>query len=99
MVQIIWTQRARNDLEQISEFISRDSLIYARNQIDKLYSRTEVLKQLPLVGKVVAEINDRSIREIVEGNYRIIYRIHSTNKLYILTVHHGARSLTLDSVM
>lgn len=86
MVQIIWTQRARNDLEQISEFISRDSLIYARNQIDKLYRRTEVLKQLPLVGKVVAEINDRSIREIVEGNYRIIYRIHSTNKLYILTV-------------
>lgn len=93
MVQIIWTQRARNDLKQISEFISRDSLIYARNQIDKLFRRTEVLKQLPLVGKVVAEINDRSIREIVEGNYRIIYRIHSTSKIYILTVHHGARIL------
>lgn len=93
MVQIIWTNRARKDLKQISEYISRDSAVYAQNQINRIYKKTEILIQLPLVGKVVTEVNDRSIREIIEGNYRIIYRIAKPNQIDILAVHHGARNL------
>ncbi len=92
MVQINWTNRAKKDLKQIHDFISNDSFTYANNQVNRILYRVEVLIHLPLVGKTVQEINDKTIREIIEGNYRIIYRIMSPNRIDILTIHHGARS-------
>jgi toxin ParE1/3/4 len=93
MVQIVWTNRARKDLRQITEYISRDSATYAKNQVNRIFKKAEILIQLPLAGKVVEELNDRTIREIIEGNYRIIYRILNIDQIDILAVHHGARSL------
>jgi plasmid stabilization system protein ParE len=46
------------------------------------------------VGRKVPEIQDEKIREILEGNYRIVYRIVSENQIDILTIHHCARDLT-----
>ena len=40
------------------------------------------------------EINRENIRELIEGNYRIIYKILEENKIDILTIHHSARDLT-----
>ncbi len=93
MVQIIWTNRARKDLKQISEYISLDSVKYAKSQLERIFSKTQILIQLPLAGKVVNEINNRTIRELIEGNYRIIYRVSNSREISILAVHHGARSL------
>jgi toxin ParE1/3/4 len=93
MVQIIWTNRARKDLKQISEYISLDSVKYAKSQLERIFSKTQILIQLHLAGKVVNEINNRTIRELIEGNYRIIYRVSNSREISILAVHHGARSL------
>lgn len=38
-------------------------------------------------------MDDDNVREIFEGNYRIIYRIISKNEAHILLVHHGAKDL------
>lgn len=46
-----------------------------------------------LTGKRVSEIDDDNMREIFEGNYRIIYRIISQNEIHILLVHHGAKDI------
>jgi toxin ParE1/3/4 len=35
----------------------------------------------------------KSIREIIEGNYRIIYRILNPNTIHILTGFHSKRNL------
>jgi toxin ParE1/3/4 len=64
-----------------------------KNQIYRIHQKAELLIQLPLAGKAVEEINDRAVREIIEGNYRIVYRIESPERIDILAVHHGARSL------
>jgi toxin ParE1/3/4 len=93
MVQIVWTNRARKDLKQISEYISQDSVKYAKSQLDRIFAKAQILTKLPLAGKVVEEIGDRTIREVIEGNYRIIYRISDSQKISMLAVHHGARSL------
>lgn len=93
MVQITWTNRARKDLKQISEYISSDSVKYAKSQLDRIFSKTQILIQLPLAGKVVNEINIRTIRELIEGYYRIIYRVSNSREISILAVHHGARNL------
>ncbi|MBZ9632071.1 type II toxin-antitoxin system RelE/ParE family toxin [Salegentibacter sp. LM13S] len=92
MVQINWTFQAKYDLNSIAEFISKDSKKYAELQIIKLRNRTKILKTQPYSGKLVPEINQPEIRELIEGNYRIIYKIVNDLRIDILTVHHSARN-------
>ena len=75
MVQLNWTLLARNDLKAIFEYISKDSKKYAKLEILKIKSRTQVLKEQPLIGKEVIESGNIDVRELVEGNYRIIYKM------------------------
>lgn len=94
MVQINWTLLAVNDLKSIAEYISKDSVQYAKLQIARIKLRTRILKSQTYSGKIVAEINKNNIRELIEGNYRIIYKIVSEERIDILTIHHSSRDLT-----
>jgi len=93
MVQIKWLKSAKLDLKEIYDYISADSKRYAKLQVARIKERTAVLKQYPNIGKMVREIEDVAIRELVEGNYRIIYKVVNKKQIHILMVHHGARSL------
>ena len=93
MVRIRWLKSARFDLKEIYEFIALDSKRYARFQVEKIQRKTQILKQGNIIGKKVSEINDENFRELIEGDYRIIYRIISKNEIHIILIHHGARAL------
>ena len=95
MVLINWTNRAKDDLRDIAEYISKDSYLYAKRQVLKIRQRTEVLKSKNYIniGHKVNGVDDDNIRQILEGNYRIIYRIVSQNRIDILTIHHSYRDL------
>ena len=93
MVRINWTLQAKDDLKSIAEYISRDSKKYAKLQVLRIKYRTRILKSQINIGKVVFEIGKQNIREIIEGRYRIIYKIVSQEQIDILTVHHSARDL------
>ncbi len=93
MAKIIWTELALDDLKAIWEFISRDSKHYAGKQIEKIIERTEQLEIFPASGRIVPEFNNELIRELIEGNYRIIYKIEAEDLVGIARVHHSARLL------
>lgn len=93
MVQIVWLKDAKTDLKEIYDYISLDSKRYARLQIERIRHSIKILKTEPEIGKLVTEINQPEIREIIEGNYRIVYRIISSKYIHILMVHHSARDL------
>ena len=92
MVKVIWTEYAIEDLRLIHEYISKDSKRYADRFIEKLFERVDQLESFPKSGRVVPEFNSDSIREIIEGNYRIVYKI-SSSQVAIIRVHHAARQL------
>ena len=94
MVRINWTIQAKDDLKNIADYISIDSKLYAKIQVIKLKERTRILKSYVWAGKTVQEINNEEIRELQEGNYRIIYRIVSNTQIDILTIHHSSRDLS-----
>ena len=94
MVRINWTFQAKNDLKEIAKYISKDSEKYAKLQILRIKQRTKILKFQISSGKIVTEINQQNIREVIEGNFRIIYKIVNENKVDVLTVHHSARDLS-----
>jgi toxin ParE1/3/4 len=93
MVKLIWTDQAIDDLDNVGEYIAENSERYAKLTIQKIFERTDVLKSFPRAGRIVPEKNEENVRELVEGNYRIIYEIISENLIYILTVYHSARDL------
>ena len=92
MVEIIWTEYAMEDLKLIHEYISKDSRVYADRQVDKIIKRVDQVSSFPKSGRVVPEFNIEDLRELIEGNYRIIYQITS-DKIAIVRIHHAARQL------
>jgi toxin ParE1/3/4 len=94
MVQIEWTERSLEDLNEIHDYIARDSKSYANLFIKKIYNTVQKLKEFPNMGKIIPEINIASVREIIFQNYRIIYRILN-DFVEIITVFHGSRLLRL----
>ena len=94
MVRIEWTDRSLEDLNDIYDYIARDSKSYATLFSKKLYVTVQKLNEFPNMGRIVPEINISSVREIIYQNYRIIYRI-KTDYIEIITVFHGSRLLKL----
>jgi toxin ParE1/3/4 len=92
MAEIIWAPKALDDLVALIEYISRDAPITARRFAQKIVHRVERLERHPMIGSVIAEDDTDTYREIVQGNYRIIYRIEG-DKVFIVAVHHAARLL------
>lgn len=90
MAKIIWTELALEDLKNIHNYIAKDSLVYANRVIEKIILRIDQLKSFPKSGRVVPEINNDSIRELIHDNYRIIYKV-TIQKIIIVTIHHSAR--------
>lgn len=93
MVRIIWSSQARADLKAIADYISVDSKYYAKLQVIKLRNRTNILKDNPCAGRLVPEFNNEALRELISGNYRIIYKLSKDDVIHIITIHHSARDL------
>ncbi|MEI8114752.1 MAG: type II toxin-antitoxin system RelE/ParE family toxin [Bacteroidia bacterium] len=91
MVEIIWTDNAIQDLSEIGEYIGNDSPKYAELTVSTLFDAPLILKDYPKAGKIVPEFNSHSIRELICGNYRIVYRIVANDQIDILTVHNCSR--------
>ena len=92
MVTIEWSEIALDDLKEIHAYISKDSKMYADRYVDKLFNRVDQLESHPKSGRVVPEYSFETIRELIEGNYRIVYKIVQ-DTISILRVHHAARLL------
>ena len=92
MAKIKWGKRAIKDLKTLHEYISLDSTYYAERHIDKIISRVEQLEKFPESGRIVPEKDDPSIRELLEGNYRIFYKVQNKS-VFILRIHHSARRI------
>ena len=92
MAQVRWTPQAADDLDAIAEFIARDSPHFAGLFVADILQTVDRLADFPESGRIVPEIGDRSIREVIFGSYRIIYR-RRNEVVEVLAVHHGARLL------
>ena len=93
MVRIKWTDIAIENLADIGDYIGKDSIKYAKITVRALFTSANVLKQHPYIGRVVPEFNNPDIRELIRGNYRVIYRIIDEKNIDIITIHHSARLL------
>ena len=85
-----WSVPARNDLKQIHDYIAKDSKYYARKVIQEVIAKTETLTELPEIGRIVSEISDQNVRELIVYSYRLIYEMSGAG-VEILAIIHGRR--------
>jgi toxin ParE1/3/4 len=98
MVEVRWTTQSLEDIDNIAEYIAKDSFRYAQIQVAKLFEAIECLIDFPKTGRIVPEVGDKTLRELIVGFYRIIYRIKSIDKIDVLTVYHTKRLLTKKKI-
>ena len=93
MVRVKWTDFALENLNDIGNYIKKDSMKYAKIVVKNLFTSTNLLKRHPRLGRMVPEFNNPNIRELIRGSYRVIYRIVDEKQIDVVTVHHSARLL------
>ena len=97
-MKIIWSPLAIDRASEIAEYIARDKPSAAEKWIDTIFSKVEQLESSPESGRVVPEIRNNQFRELIYGNYRIIYRIEK-KQVSILTIRHGKQILPIDEIL
>ncbi|HMD18181.1 MAG TPA: type II toxin-antitoxin system RelE/ParE family toxin [Terriglobales bacterium] len=90
--RIVWSRRAAQDLDSITEYIASDSPAYACVVLKSIVNQTKILVRFPQAGRKVPEFDDENIRELVVYSYRIIYRLQE-DEVLIVAVIHGKRVL------
>ena len=91
-MKVRWTPPAVEDLKSISRYIAKDNPAAARRFADKLKRRAESAGRFPKRGRIVPELARDDLRELIEGNYRIVYRV-TQDSVEILTLFEGHKQL------
>ncbi len=90
--KLIWSPSARLDLKDIANFIAEDSPSAAEQFVNSLFHVVERLAEFPESGRVVPELADPAVREVIRNPCRIVYRIQRRKRtVEIVRVWHGAR--------
>ncbi len=89
-MKVLWTEQAFARLAEIEAYIAADDPAVAQRFVARLISRAGLLARTPLMGRTVPELPESKLRELVEGNYRIVYRVRRKT-VEILTVFESHR--------
>lgn len=92
MAGVIWTEVARLDLDEITDYIARDSMQYAQAVLEKILETAKRIPEQPKMGRMVPELEDEVVRERFIYSYRLIYEIRG-QQIIILALIHGPRLL------
>ena len=94
--KVEFSPQAVLDLEDIADFIAEDNPQAAEAWVDRLVETAEGMAAHPKAGRVVPEVDDTHVREVLLGNYRIVYRVEPT-RILVLTVIEGHRPLRIGN--
>ena len=96
-MRVVWTRQAFDCLTEIEDFIARDNPRAAEQHTERLIAKTEALGAHPQLGRIVPEVPGSNLRELVEGNYRIVYRVRG-DIVEVLTVFQGHHLLPKEDL-
>ncbi len=92
-MKVVWSPLAVMRVEERARQIAREAPAAARKWTNRMFDRTAQLADFPMSGRVVPELERDDTRELIEGDYRIIYRV-SEGRVAVFTVRHGHRLLS-----
>jgi len=93
MARVRLTEQAQNELDAIIEYYERvGASDFAEVFEEKIIEKIRPLEQFPRVGRIVPEISDEAIREVLYRNYRIVYVVgRDDEEVDVLTIFHSSQ--------
>ncbi len=85
MAQVIWTEPALDNLDEIAEYIALSNPIAANELVQRVFSVVDRLEQFPESGRIPDEIREFTYREVVVNPCRVFYK-HKGEDVYILYI-------------
>ena len=92
MAEIIWTEPALSDLNDIAEYIALENVVAAKQLVQTIFSKVERLEAFPESGRISPELEHLSYREVVVNPCRVFYK-QDGDKVFILFVMRAERDL------
>jgi len=89
-VSVVWTPQAQEQLRAIHDYVAAASSARATNLVDRITARSKQIAEHPESGRKVPELDLPQIREVIEGSYRVVYRLRPGG-IDVIAVLHGAR--------
>jgi len=96
-MKIIWSPLAVDRVSEIAAYIAQENPATAKKWVDAVFRKVKDLQTFPEIGRIVPEIQNKTIRELIYGNYRLIYRLEE-KRISVLTVRHGNQILPVDEI-
>ena len=93
MVNITWTNEAEFWLKDIHDYIAQDNTRIAKKVVNEIYQKVQILKSFSQIGYPYENDEDKEIRVLLYGHYRIAYLIKDKNSIDILGVFHGSLAI------
>lgn len=97
-MKIVWSPLAIDRASEIAEYIATDKPLAAEKWITAVFSKVEQLASSAEIGRVVPEIGNDQFRELIYGNYRIIYCMEK-KRVSILTIRHSKQILPIEEIL
>lgn len=91
-MRVRWSLLALRRVSEIGDYISGDRPEAAREWAAGVFDAVDRVARFPNQGRVVPEVGRPSIREVIYGDYRVIYKVEA-KAIGVLTVRHGRRRL------
>lgn len=87
-----WAESALEDLKELVRYIAADDPVAADRFGRAIIKRVEALSSFPLTGRIVPEVGDDRLREVILAPYRIVYEVdEGLLRVVVVRVWHGAR--------
>jgi toxin ParE1/3/4 len=96
-MKIIWSPLAVDRVSEIAAYIAQENAAAAEKWVDAVFRKVEDLQRFPESGRIVPETENKTIRELIYGNYRLIYRLEE-KRISVLTLRHGKQILPADEI-
>ena len=93
--KVMWTATAKNDLEEIIEYIAQDSIEIAIQKYEKIKESAQQLVLFPDQGRVIPELLKQNItkyKELIISPWRLMYKVE-INVVYVMALIDGRRNI------
>ncbi|MFK4751844.1 type II toxin-antitoxin system RelE/ParE family toxin [Oceanobacter antarcticus] len=97
-MKIVWSPQAAEQVRDIASYIAFDKPAAAVEWVESVFNAVKPLENFPESGRMVPEIRQRNIRELILGNFRIIYHLHR-QKIRIISVKRFRQRLSATDIL
>ena len=95
-MRVDWTDLALDRADEIAQHIAEDDREAAVRWTLGLFDAADRLSDFPESGRMVPELEQRDVRELVYGAYRVFYRVGDA--VSVLSVRHGSQLIRDEDV-